>query len=166
MTDIVELTMKSNIILYLAGPIDLGKDVPNWRQKLMQKLEANFQHATAFDPSASYKISGMGRPNDERDQYIEYINKLALENAEVMVVVMPAGVQTVGTPIEVDMAHRLGMKIILLTDIPRGKSVYLNNRVPEENWIYVPGLQKGEKPVSIGLDYVVNKLMNIELVDA
>lgn len=152
----------NNLTVYAAGPIDLGKDVPNWREKLRKKLEENYQHVTIFDPSTSYKLSDLGRVNEKRDTYIEYINKVALDAADVMVVVLPARVQSVGTPIEMDIAFRQSKKIVLVTDIPRGKSIYLNNRVAKENWIYIADLQKSEKYVDAALDFLVNNLMGVK----
>lgn len=156
--------MKHGVLIYAAGPIDLGKDVPNWRQLLMLKLEANDFNGVLFDPLTAFKFSGLGRVFDRRDAFVEFCNKQALDAADVMVVVMPKGVQSVGTPIEIDMAYQQGKKIILLTDIVRGRSIYLNNRVPEQDWITIADLQTSEDAVEAGLDYVVNNLMGVELV--
>lgn len=132
-----ELPNNNGIVIYGAGPIDLGKDVPNWRGDLIELFKAIDSDAVMFDPSTSYKISLFGTQADRRDDYIEQVNKAALEAADVMVVVMPHGVQSIGTPIEIDMAHKAGMPIYLVTNIPRGKSVYLNNRIDAQSWMRV-----------------------------
>lgn len=154
----------TGLMIYGAGPIDLGKDIPNWRALLMKKLEENEVKAAMFDPSTSYKLATFGVECDRRDAYIEFVNRQALEASDVMVVVIPKGVQTIGTPIEMEFARASGKAVILLTDIPRGKSVYLNNRVDAENWITIADLQTSEAALDAGLDYVVNNLLGVTSV--
>lgn len=148
-------------LIYAAGPIDLGKDVPNWRGALMKKLEDNYVDGVLFDPLTAFKFSNLGRQFDRRDAFVEFCNKQALEAADIMVVVFPKGVQSVGTPIEIDMAHRLGKRIILLTDIDRGRSIYLNNRIDRDNWITIADLQVDPTKVDMGLDFVVNNILGV-----
>lgn len=125
----------SGLTIYAAGPIDLYSGGPNWRGQLRQELMDLNISAVIFDPSTSFKVSMMGEEADRRDAFIEAVNRNALELSDVMVVVLPAGVQSIGTSIELDMAYNHGKPIFLVTDIARGKSVYLNNRVPKEFWI-------------------------------
>jgi hypothetical protein len=50
----------------------------------------------------------------------------------MVVCCLPAGVASVGTPIELALARKYGIPIVLATDIPYGKSVYLDTHVPED----------------------------------
>ncbi len=127
--------------IYAAGPIDLGSDIPNWRQDLMDMLNAAGMAAVLFDPSSSYKNAAWGEPEPGRTLYIEQVNKYALELANVFVACLPSKVPSVGTPIEIDMASKAGgTSSYLFTDIPRGKSVYLDNRFDEEHWVFVQNM--------------------------
>lgn len=124
--------------IYLAGPIDLGKDVPNWRHLFSLILEQYDINAVSFDPSAPYKCSLWGKPNLSRSKYIEGVNTRALELADIFVMCLPHGTQSVGTPIEMDMAAKMGKTIMIITDIPIGKSVYLDNRAMNpKHWFNV-----------------------------
>lgn len=154
----------SQHVIYGAGPIDLGKDIPNWRGQLVELLGKAGVDAVMFDPSTSYKLSRLGTQADRRDAYIEAVNRQALEMADIMVVVLPHGVQSIGTPIEIDMASNLGKKIILITDIPRGKSVYLNNRIVVADWIWVKDLQNPDDFLRIGLSQAVRKILGTDNV--
>ena len=131
----------NNLVIYAAGPVDLGQDVPNWRAQLMTKLNEKGVSAVLFDPATAYKTSAWGtKQNLQRSKYIEEINWQALRNANVFVVCLPKDVPSVGTPIELDIAERLTKKVILLTDIKPGKSVYVDNRVPSEGWFITENL--------------------------
>jgi len=123
--------------IYCAGPIDLGKDIPNWRDGLRKAISATSKHsAVIFDPSTSYKVTTGTYPGLPCSTYIEEVNKMALQLADIFVVCLPAATASVGTPIEIDMAHKADKSIFILTDIPYGKSVYLNNRIPLSNWFH------------------------------
>ena len=124
------------LILYLAGPIDLGKDIPNWRADLMKLIQLRNITATAFDPSTAFKTSKWGTQDKARSLYIEQMNRVALDSANIFVAMLPKAVSTIGTPIEIEFAAKSsGIKhIYLISDIQPGASVYLDNRVPVSNW--------------------------------
>lgn len=126
--------MKS-IKAYLAGPLDLGKDHPNWRAELVKYLEGTRLNMVAFDPSKPYLHSMWGESNNARAEFIEEVNRVALLHSNVMIVSLPRGAQSIGTPIEMKMAHQANIPIILISDIKPGSSVYLDNMVNHENWI-------------------------------
>jgi hypothetical protein len=58
------------------------------------------------------------------------------------------------------MAVKANRKIILLTDIKYGKSVYLDNRVPVGNWVLADF--KDTKSITAALNKIV-KLIQIDL---
>lgn len=151
-----------SLVIYAAGPIDLGKDIPNWRQELMKRLEERGVSAVMFDPSSAYKLSSWGlETNLSRSRYIEDINRQALELSTVFVVCIPKAVPSVGTPIELDFASGGGKQIFLLTDINPGKSVYVDNRVPVSNWFQLASLSDPEE-LQIVLASLAERLANLE----
>jgi len=153
--------LKNGALIYTAGPIDLGVDFPNWREKFTKKLQESGVGAVVFDPSTAYRPTLMGTPVERRDIYIEHVNREALDSADIVVVAMPLGVTTVGTPIEIDMACQRGKTVMMFTNIERGKSVYLNNRVDANRWFHVD--LKDEAAVDMCLQSIVNdiKLMTL-----
>jgi nucleoside 2-deoxyribosyltransferase len=123
--------------IYTAGPVDLAQDMPNWRQQLHDILNVAGYKVTIFDPSTAFKITDRSKITDEASNYIEKLNNGAILHSDIVVCVLPHNILSVGTVAELDFcAHNLH-NVILITDIPRGKSVYLNNRVPPANWIYI-----------------------------
>jgi hypothetical protein len=143
----------NGITIYAAGPIDLGKDIPNWRAQLAVRLNERHVSATIFDPSTAYKNSVGPLLPDRCSAYIEHVNRAALDVANLMVVVLPTGVQSIGTPIELEFARNESIETYLLTDIPRGKSVYLNNRIDDRHWLSVVDLHDPS-----GFDYILSML--------
>jgi nucleoside 2-deoxyribosyltransferase len=142
--------------LYTAGPIDLGKDVPQWRSRLKDIMDSKGIAGVIFDPSTAYKPSLLGVADSDRGEYIESVNTTALELADAFVVCLPAGVQSVGTPIELDLACELDKPVALLTNIPRGKSLYLDNRVSEQEWFFCDLSMPGN--IDIALTSIVDYL--------
>lgn len=117
--------------IYTAGPIDLSKDTKGWRDALAVELANQGVAATLFDPSTAYKQSVWGETSEDgshlhRMKYIYAVNRLALLASDVMVVSLPSGTQSVGTSAEIHMAYTAGVPIYMLTDIPPGKSAYLD----------------------------------------
>lgn len=131
--------------IYAAGPIDLVD--PNnvkvdWRAALSVKLAEQHQCTVIFDPSTAFKCANWGKPQTDRSAFIEAVNNAAIEEAEVFVAFLMKSSASVGVPIEIDMAHRLGKTIILMTDIEFGKSAYLDNRIPDCDRVYTKGGQE------------------------
>lgn len=131
----------SYVSIYAAGPVDLGNDIPEWRSKLKETLNDIGIAATIFDPSTAYKTSRFGSeptyPESDvysRYRYIYNINKVALLSSDIVIASLPAGVQSVGTPIELHMAYDNNVPIILMSDIKRHTSVYLEMMVMSDMW--------------------------------
>jgi hypothetical protein len=59
---------------------------------------------------------------------------VALEQSSIFIAHIPDKVQTIGTPIELDWAYQGPQHVLLLTNIPKGKSVYLDTHVEDRNW--------------------------------
>jgi nucleoside 2-deoxyribosyltransferase len=124
--------------VYLAGPIDLGKDI-NWKDALVKKFEENKIPLIVFNPATAFKLvvgesAGM---TIEVAEYIEAVNNAALDMADLVICSLPKGVQTIGTIIELDRCRCLNKKVILITDIDVLCSAYLLNRTDPNNIVYV-----------------------------
>lgn len=152
----------NNLVIYAAGPVDLGQDVPNWRAQLMSKLNDHGLSAILFDPSTAYKHSAYGgKQNLIRSRYIENVNEHALRMANIFVVCLPKNVSSIGTPIELEFAYTGTKKIMLLTDIAPGKSVYLDNRVPSDSWFHVQDLRDKDS-MDAALNLIVDELLRYD----
>lgn len=129
----------NSIVIYAAGPIDLGKDVPNWRSELMAALNSMGQTAVLFDPSTAFKTSQWGVLDLGRSLFIERVNRFALDSSSAFVALVPKKVPSVGTPIEAEFAAISGgvAHQYIVSDIEPGKSVYLDNRFSVSNWFTV-----------------------------
>lgn len=128
--------MSNPVVIYAAGPIDLGKDVPNWRADLISELDKIGQSAVLFDPSSAFKTSKWGELDLGRSLFIERVNRFALDSSTIFVACIPKKVPSVGTPIEAEFAAISGgvAHQYLISDIGPGKSVYLDNRFAVNNW--------------------------------
>ena len=128
--------MRNPVVIYAAGPIDLGKDVPNWRADLMLELHNLSQPAVLFDPSTAFKTSQWGILDLGRSLFIERVNRFALDASSAFVALIPKKVPSVGTPIEAEFAAISGgvAHQYIISDIEPGKSVYLDNRFTVGNW--------------------------------
>lgn len=128
--------MRNSVVIYAAGPIDLGKDIPNWRADLMLELHSLSQPAVLFDPSTAFKTSQWGVLDLGRSLFIERVNRFALDSSCAFVALIPKKVPSVGTPIESDFAAHSGgvAHQYIISDIEPGKSVYLDNRFSVDDW--------------------------------
>lgn len=124
--------------IYLAGPVDLSKDI-NWKDALIKKFEDAKMQAIFFNPATALKLTcgEYGGMTPEIAEYIETVNNAALDAADLVICSLPKDVQTVGTIVELDRCKRTHKKVILLTDIDVLRSAYLMNRVEQENVVYV-----------------------------
>jgi nucleoside 2-deoxyribosyltransferase len=146
----------TNLVIYAAGPIDMHTDT-NWRETLVKRLADAELPSVVFDPSSAYKMSMWGTPAIERSEYIEAVNKIALEQSNIFIAHIPDKVQTIGTPIELDWAYQGTQHVLLLTNIPKGKSVYLDTHVEDRNWF----AYDEKTPLSNALDEAVLRMQAI-----
>jgi len=122
--------------IYLAGPVDIGKDI-NWKDALTKKFDEAKIQAIFFNPATALKLVGGNGMTPEIAEYIEDVNNTALDLADIFICSLPKGVQTVGTIVELDRCKRLHKKVILITDIDVVQSAYLLNRTIPENIVYI-----------------------------
>lgn len=123
------------INIYTAGPIDLGPD-RDWRKELQQAIARKGISAVLFDPSAAYKMTFPGgNPENGTSKHCGYVfnvNKIALSYADLVIASVPSGVPIVGTAVEIFMCNQMNKSVWLVTDIPQGKSMYLDHMVPSD----------------------------------
>ena len=119
------------MFVYVAGAIDLDVSKKPWRKLVYAAMKTGY---TIFDPCTAFVVrDSVGSASAK---WIEEINTLALSKADWFICYISKHVSSVGTPIELNMAHKAGKAIILITDIqPFHKSVYLANRVLPERVI-------------------------------
>jgi len=151
----------SGLTIYLAGPIDLAKTNTNWKQELNTKLSELGVTAVMFDPAGSFKCPNWGAPDIVRSEFIESVNEFALFRSDLFIVCLPHDVQSIGVPIEIDMAVKAGKDVILLTDIACGKSAYLDNRVGANGRILVDFNSK--ESISVGISQMVDMICQDEV---
>jgi hypothetical protein len=140
----MEQTPKANVYsnaftIYTAGPIDLGEDFKEWRKNFITEFALLYENVpvTLFDPSSAYKHAHWGVKTADlshtvRAEYISKANESALLNADIMLVSLPAGVQSVGTILEMKLAKEAGVPMYLMTDIPAGRSAYLDLLIDDD----------------------------------
>jgi nucleoside 2-deoxyribosyltransferase len=111
---------------YLAGPIDFEADKGSgWRDELKGLVDTKIKDVhtreiVLFDPVAPYCFS---RVSPDMSAYIHDVNLVALEQASAVVARLMKGQISIGTPIELYVAARMGKPIILITDMD--ESVYM-----------------------------------------
>lgn len=104
--------------IYLGGAIDfLSGSEYNWRKDMSQKLMK--AGMTAYDPSGAFAHNVGGTVEQQRA--VVEINKKALANCDIALFVMYSKIPSVGTPIELMMAHQMGIKTVVIWD-PHEKS--------------------------------------------
>lgn len=98
-------------LVYVAGPIDQAGPYEAELAQLRTKVKDELSAAGfgTYDPSLPYQGGGF------RDAHaIHQINTAALREAAGMVALLPAGVATIGTPMEVQQAHDLGIPVVVI----------------------------------------------------
>lgn len=97
------------MLCYLAGPIDFADPDGPVNRMRAECVEALIQGGYAiFDPSTAYK-GAMGDP-----KAVMGYNEVAIERADCMLAMLPEGVPTVGTPMEIAMAVELGTPVAVV----------------------------------------------------
>jgi nucleoside 2-deoxyribosyltransferase len=142
--------------VYLAGPIDLGGDIA-WKDSLTQKLTDKRISLISFNPATAFKLT-IPNMDKEISKYIEGVNNVALDMADLVICSLPKGVQTIGTIVELDRCRRLGKKVILLTNVDIYQSAYLLNRVDPCDVVY---FCEEQGSIDESLDLIVDKVLRM-----
>lgn len=104
--------------IYLAYPID--QRGPQTSARLFEAIEqlksdaiTNRVAKWVFDPGEAFCVNPHAEPNDS----LARINRVAAENAAAVVAFLPAGVATIGVPVEIDRAISDSKHVVLFSDI-------------------------------------------------
>lgn len=103
--------------VYLAYPIDQATgsagmaDLYSAIEKFKHVLLNSAQVGWIYDPGDAFKV-GMVMP----DGGVATINRAALNNADCVVAFLPAGVASIGVPMEIDRARAQGKHVIVFSD--------------------------------------------------
>jgi nucleoside 2-deoxyribosyltransferase len=113
-------------LVYLAGPIDFdtSKDKKVWRDIAAKRLKD--KGICTFSPLNAFSW----KPGMKAQQKIIDINERALLESDVILMCLPKDVPTIGSVVELVLAERSGVPIVLLSDIDTEKSVYLHHLTP------------------------------------
>lgn len=101
-------------LIYLAGPIDrLGREeMFTLRRRATEVLGSN--GFTVYDPAKSV-LAGRIVGNDDRpDPRVAEIHREALERSDGMLAILPEGVPTIGTPMEIEQMRQLGRPVAIV----------------------------------------------------
>lgn len=102
------------MLCYLAGPIDQAhgdSELGRLRAEAMAHL--NEEGFAVFDPSKAFSV-----PTDmEANGSIQRVNFAAIDRADAVLALLPSGVPTTGTPMEVMYAHGVHKPVSVITDM-------------------------------------------------
>lgn len=70
--------------------------------------------AWVYNPGSAFSVGSFSEP----EPGIRQINQYALENCDLLVAYLPAGVASVGVPMEIDRAAQLGKQVLVVSDSP------------------------------------------------
>jgi dUTP pyrophosphatase len=104
--------------VYLAYPIDQAAgdhalDRLYTQIEVFKRMLLSGQHVDwIFDPGDAFAVTPKAQPEDT----IGRINRVAHINADLIVAFLPAGVASVGVPMEIDRAYSQGKQVIVFSD--------------------------------------------------
>lgn len=103
------------MFVYLARPIDQAGE-SSWLGSLAASIEHKLQLAGigAFKPNGAY-LAAVGDP--DHAQFIDDTNNQAIYRSTGFIAILPAGVPTLGTPVEIEAALMLNKPTVIFTDI-------------------------------------------------
>jgi dUTP pyrophosphatase len=101
-------------IAYLATPIDQAPDRPEWN-KVVEQMKAilTAHDYCVYTPAAAWRTRSYSQPHPA----VEVINRGALHQADLMVAYLPAGVASIGIPMEIEQATQLGIPVVVVSDV-------------------------------------------------
>lgn len=101
--------------VYFARPIDQAGSDPRasaWASRALGRLSV--AGVGAFRPDRAFHVPEGARPGP----YIERVNRAALAESSGLLALLPAGVPSVGVPMEIKAAVALGLPVAVVTDGP------------------------------------------------
>ena len=103
--------------VYLAYAIDQATDEHQKKSSLdLEHLRLTLQLTAGiswvFDPGQAFSVGKHSEP----EPGLREINQYALATSDLVVAYLPAGVPTVGVPMEIDRAEALGKKVLVVSD--------------------------------------------------
>lgn len=123
------------MIIYLAGAIDRAKDNPaEWTNELTKELFVARNTMTLPEPLIIYSPylafpsnlgPGMGPLDEKHARRLMYINMVAVENSDLVMLYYQPGVETWGTPMEAFRALESEIPILIWADELRILPSYL-----------------------------------------
>lgn len=99
--------------VYIASPIDQAGSDPRlaiWRRAARYELRAH--GVVGYDPSTAFVVGADCQANE----HVNVINNTALGRSSGLLAVIPKGVPTVGTPMEIERARRHDIPVAVVTD--------------------------------------------------
>lgn len=102
------------MIIYLAAPIDFdsGSEISKVKHDV-KKHFSNREGVWVYDPAGAWCAPADLKP----DEYVHWANLKVLADADYMVAVLQRGVLTVGTILEIQHAHDLGIPTVVIGDV-------------------------------------------------
>lgn len=122
--------------IFLSYPIDqrgnfaslahLFDQIEKFKRAVIDEHRADW----VFDPGDAFLVNPRASVNDS----LPRINRAALNSADVVVAFLPAGVATVGVPMEIDRAHSMGKHVWVFTDAGTSWMLTLPRLWKANNW--------------------------------
>jgi dUTP pyrophosphatase len=116
-------------LVYLAGPIDLATPELMAGGIETDRAAANRELTRArhvvYRPWHAFGMPTKPTP----DHRVEAVNRAALANADAMVALLPAGVPTIGTPMEIEFAASQDIPVVVVTNIVRSSQALARHGV-------------------------------------
>lgn len=112
-------------LVYIAQPIDY---YTGDKKKIKEELVGYLTSAgmTCYMPADAFAANNVAKSKE-----IIKINTTAIDNADVVVALLPTGCPTVGTIREIEYAKSRGKRVVVMTDMPVG--VYLTDVIVTDN---------------------------------
>lgn len=104
------------MFVYLAHPIDQAHGTVSWFGDMIDTLKYRLSLCLigAFTPGTAYSAS---LASNDHARFINDTNSHALFRADAVLAVLPAGVPTLGTPVEIESALMYNKPTVIVTDI-------------------------------------------------
>lgn len=110
------------MLIYLARPIDQAEDPEHravdssaglLRMCAEDAIGLANRPLAVYRPNRAWSVTGNLTPNE----HLQNANLEVLNRVDLLLAVIPAGVPTLGVPVEIEHALRVGVPVLILTDL-------------------------------------------------